>query len=225
MLVEKQAEKVTANPKLIETMLGKRRYTPEEILKQDEVGVVNGLAWTAVGGEIMQLEVAAPQGTGKLVLTGSLGEVMQESAKAAVTFVRCHAEEFGISPDFYCKNDIHIHATEAAVPKDGPSAGVTITVALVSALTGLPVRRDIAMTGEVTIRGRVLKIGGLKEKSMAAYRGGVKTVFIPFENTPDLDEIDSSCRENIEFIPVCEVCEIIKAAIIGLKVNKTFKKL
>ena len=220
MLVENKVEKVTANPKIIEEMLGKRRYTPEEILKQDEVGVVNGLAWTAVGGEIMQLEVAVCSGTGKLVLTGSLGEVMQESAKAAVTFVRCHAEEFGISPDFYSKNDIHIHATEAAVPKDGPSAGVTITVALVSALTGLPVRRDIAMTGEVTIRGRVLRIGGLKEKSMAAYRGGVKTVFIPLENTPDLDEIDAACRENIEFIPVSAVTDIIKSAIVGIEIGK-----
>ncbi len=225
MLVEKQAEKIVVNPKMIEGMLGKRRYTPEEILKQDEIGVVNGLAWTAVGGEIMQLEVAVCAGTGKLVLTGSLGEVMQESAKAAVTFVRCHAEEFGISSDFYSKKDIHIHATEAAVPKDGPSAGVTITTALVSALTGLPVRRDIAMTGEVTIRGRVLKIGGLKEKSMAAYRGGVKTVFIPEENKPDLDEIDAACRENIEFIPVSTVNDIIKSAIIGIKTEKTVKKV
>ncbi len=222
LLVEGACEKVSATPKVIEEMLGKRRYTPEEILKKDETGVVNGLAWTAVGGEIMQLEVAVPEGNGKLVLTGSLGEVMQESAKAAVTFVRCNAEEFGISPDFYNKYDIHIHATEAAVPKDGPSAGVTIAVALVSALTGLPVRRDIAMTGEVTIRGRVLKIGGLKEKSMAAYRGGVKTVFIPAENAADLDEIDSACRENIEFVPVGYVSDIIKSAIVGIK--KPIKK-
>lgn len=217
LLVEESVQKVSATPKLIESFLGKHRYTPEEILKKDEIGVVNGLAWTAVGGEIMQLEVAVCEGSGKLVLTGSLGEVMQESAKAAVTYVRCNAEEFGISPDFYNKYDMHIHATEAAVPKDGPSAGVTIAVALVSALTGLPVRRDIAMTGEVTIRGRVLKIGGLKEKSMAAYRGGVKTVFIPAENIADLDEIDSACRENIEFIPVGYVSDIIASAIVGLK--------
>ena len=223
MFVEKQSEKVVVNAKLTEQLLGKHRYTPEEILKKDEIGVVNGLAWTAVGGEIMQLEVAVCEGTGKLVLTGSLGEVMQESAKAAVTFVRCHAAEFGISSDFYSKKDIHIHATEAAVPKDGPSAGVTITTALVSALTGLPVRRDIAMTGEVTIRGRVLKIGGLKEKSMAAYRGGVKTVFIPEDNQPDIDEIDAACRENIEFVPVSTVNEIVKSAIIGLKPQKTQK--
>lgn len=225
MLVEKQAEKIVVNPKMITEMLVKHRYTPEEILKQDEVGVVNGLAWTAVGGEIMQLEVAVCSGTGKLVLTGSLGEVMQESAKAAVTFVRCHAAEFGIPNDFYSKNDIHIHATEAAVPKDGPSAGVTITVALVSALTGLPVRRDIAMTGEVTIRGRVLAIGGLKEKSMAAYRGGVKTVFIPEENKADLDEIDAACKEHIEFIPVSIVNDIIKSAIVGIKTKQPTKKI
>ncbi len=223
-IVEGESGKISVNAKALELMLGKHRYSPEEILKEDEIGVVNGLAWTRVGGEIMQLEVAVCSGSGKLVLTGSLGEVMQESAKAAVTFVRCHAEEFGISPSFYTKQDIHIHATEAAVPKDGPSAGVTIVVALVSALTGLPVHRDIAMTGEVTIRGRVLKIGGLKEKSMAAYRGGVKKVFIPEDNKPDLDEIDAACRENIEFVPVGTVNDIIKSAIVGIKTHKIQKR-
>ena len=200
----------------LENMLGKHKYKPEEILSCDEVGIINGLAWTQVGGEIMQLEVASMKGTGKVELTGSLGDVMKESARAAISFVRANAENYGIDPDFYKECDIHIHATEAAVPKDGPSAGVTITTALISALTNRPVRRDIAMTGEVTIRGRVLPIGGLKEKSMAAYRGGVKTVFIPKANVPDLEEIDSVVKEKLEFIPVEFADEIIDKALLPL---------
>ena len=186
-------------------------------MKNDEVGIINGLAWTAVGGEIMQLEVAAFKGTGKIQLTGSLGDVMKESANAAVTFVRLNAAKYGIDPDFYKDMDIHIHATEAAVPKDGPSAGVTITTALISALTGREVRRDIAMTGEVTIRGRVLRIGGLKEKSMAAYRGGVKTVFIPQSNLPDMEELDDVVKQNVRFVPVSYVGDIIDNALLGVE--------
>ena len=201
----------------LENMLGKHKYKPEEILSDDEVGIINGLAWTQVGGEIMQLEVASMKGTGKVELTGSLGDVMKESARAAISFVRANAEKYGIDPDFYKDCDIHIHATEAAVPKDGPSAGVTITTALISALTNRPVRRDIAMTGEVTIRGRVLPIGGLKEKSMAAYRGGVKTVFIPKANVPDLEEVDGVVKEKIEFIPVEFVGDIIDKALVPFK--------
>ena len=201
----------------LENMLGKHKYKPEEILSDDEVGIINGLAWTQVGGEIMQLEVASMKGTGKVELTGSLGDVMKESARAAISFVRANAEKYGIDPEFYKDCDIHIHATEAAVPKDGPSAGVTITTALISALTNRPVRRDIAMTGEVTIRGRVLPIGGLKEKSMAAYRGGVKTVFIPKANVPDLEEVDGVVKEKVEFIPVEFVGDIIERALVPLK--------
>ena len=201
----------------LENMLGKHKYKPEEILSCDEVGIINGLAWTQVGGEIMQLEVASMKGTGKVELTGSLGDVMKESARAAISFVRANAEKYGIDPDFYKDCDIHIHATEAAVPKDGPSAGVTITTALISALANRPVRRDIAMTGEVTIRGRVLPIGGLKEKSMAAYRGGVKTVFIPKANVPDLEEVDDVVKEKLEFIPVEFVGDIIERALVPLK--------
>lgn len=210
-----EVERVTVKETDLEKLLGKRRYRPEEILERDEVGIINGLAWTAVGGEIMQMEIAALKGSGKIELTGSLGDVMKESAVAAISFVRANAARYGIDEDFYKNNDIHIHATEAAVPKDGPSAGVTITTGLVSALTGREVRRDIAMTGEVTIRGRVLPIGGLKEKSMAAYRGGVKTVFIPKENIPDLDEVDETVRANVEFIPVSYVSDIIDAALIS----------
>ncbi len=223
ILTETKVDRVTVDQKQIEQMLGVRKYLPEVILKSDEIGIVNGLAWTAVGGEIMQLEVAVCAGTGKLELTGSLGEIMQESARAAVTYVKCHTEEYGISSDFYKNTDIHIHATEAAVPKDGPSAGVTIVTALVSALTNTPIRRDVAMTGEVTIRGRVLPIGGLKEKSMAAYRGGVKTVFIPNDNLPDLSDIDEQVKRNVKFVPVKNVDDIISCALVHKKVKSEVK--
>ena len=199
---------------MVISMLGKKRYTIDLIPATDEVGVVNGLAWTSVGGEIMQLEVAVLNGTGKLELTGSLGDVMQESAKAAVAFVRANAEKFGLANDFYTKCDIHIHATEGAVPKDGPSAGIAITTALVSALTNRPIRRDVAMTGEVTIKGKALAIGGLKEKSMAAYRGGVKTVFIPKANEADIDELDKTVLENVRFVTVTSVETVIEEAIL-----------
>jgi len=209
-----EAARVTVKDNDVIKMLGKHKYKPEVILEKDEVGVINGLAWTQVGGTIMQLEVAAMQGTGKIELTGSLGDVMKESARAAVSFVRANAQKYGIDPDFYKNQDIHIHATEAAVPKDGPSAGITITTALVSALTNTPIVRDVAMTGEVTIRGRVLAIGGLKEKAMAAYTGGVKTVFIPKENEPDLDDVDNIVKENITFVPVSNVDEVIEKALV-----------
>lgn len=213
LIAENVNSRVTITDKDVEKMLGKKRYKPEVILEKDEVGIINGLAWTAVGGEIMQLEIATMPGSGKVELTGSLGDVMKESAKAAVSYVRANSARFGIDCDFYKNLDIHIHATEAAVPKDGPSAGVTMTVGLVSALTNRPVKRDIAMTGEVTIRGRVLPIGGLKEKSMAAYTGGVKTVFIPKENTADIDEIDETVKQNVRFVPVSFVDEIINQAL------------
>ena len=212
-IASNDADKLIIKDTTIENMLGKHKYKPEVILENNEVGIINGLAWTSVGGEIMQLEVAAMKGTGKIELTGSLGDVMKESARAAVSYVRANAEKYSINPDFYKDLDIHIHATEAAVPKDGPSAGVTIVTALVSALTETPVLRDIAMTGEVTIRGRVLPIGGLKEKAMAAYRGGVKTVFIPKDNIPDLAEVDDSVKENVRFIAVTYVDEVIAKAL------------
>ena len=215
-IAEGSAKKINIKASDLEVMIGHKKYRPEVILPQDEVGIINGLAWTQVGGEIMQMEVAVLPGTGKTVLTGNLGDVMKESAEAAITFVRANAGKYGIDTEFYKTRDIHIHATESAVPKDGPSAGVTITTALISALTNRPVRRDIAMTGEVSIRGRVLAIGGLKEKSMAAYRGGVKRVFIPYDNIPDLDEVDVKVRENLEFIPVKYVTEIIDRALLPL---------
>ncbi len=213
LIAEGSEKRVTVNAETVEKMLGHKRYKPEQILSRDEVGIINGLAWTSVGGEIMQLEVAVMEGTGKIELTGSLGDVMKESAMAAVSYVRSNAERFNIDTEFYKKLDIHIHATEAAVPKDGPSAGVTITTGLVSALTGRAVKRDVAMTGEVTIRGRVLPIGGLREKSMAAYTGGVKTVFIPADNVADLEDVDDIVKQNVSFIPVSFVDEIIEKAL------------
>lgn len=222
-IADGSADKVTIKGSDLEAMIGHKKYRPEMILPHDEVGTINGLAWTQVGGEIMQMEVAVLEGSGKTVLTGNLGEVMKESAEAAITFVRANAAKYGIDIEFYKTKDIHIHATESAVPKDGPSAGVTITTALISALTGRAVRRDIAMTGEVSIRGRVLAIGGLKEKSMAAYRGGVKRVFIPSDNIPDIDEVDEKVRENIEFIPVQYVSEIIDRALLPLE-EDSYKK-
>ena len=217
LIAEGSAQKVSLKDSDVVKMLGKHKYKPEVILPNDEVGIINGLAWTQVGGEIMQLEVSVMEGTGKVELTGSLGDVMKESAKTAISYVRANAKEYGINPEFYKDKDIHIHATEAAVPKDGPSAGVTMVTAIISALTNTPVRRDIAMTGEVTLRGRVLPIGGLKEKSMAAYRGGVKTVFIPKDNIADLDEVDSKVMENVKFIAVSNVSEILKYALVTNK--------
>lgn len=224
-IVESKVAAVKVDESAVVQMLGHHKYLKETLLRHNEVGVVNGLAWTSVGGEIMQLEVAVCKGTGSLELTGSLGEVMQESAKAAVTFVRCNAAHYGINPDFYKDTDIHIHATEAAVPKDGPSAGVTIVTALISALTGTEIRRDVAMTGEVTVRGRVLPIGGLKEKSMAAYKAGVKKVFIPAENEADIDEIDDVVKNNIQFIPVNYAEEVVRGALAKpVKVQSNHKK-
>ena len=175
--------------------------------------MVNGLAWTEAGGEILEVEVNVKEGSGKLELTGNLGDVMKESAQAALSCLRSRADALGIEADFYKTRDIHVHFPEGAVPKDGPSAGITICTALVSALTGAPVRRDIAMTGEISIRGRVMAIGGLKEKTMAALRHGVKTVIIPADNEKDLEEIDQTVRSRLNFIPVRDADTVISTAL------------
>ncbi len=177
---------------------------------------MNGLAWTSVGGELLPIEVAVMEGTGKIQLTGSLGDVMKESAGAAITCIRTRAGALGISPKFYEKCDIHIHAPEGAVPKDGPSAGIAMATAITSALCGIPVRHDVAMTGEITLQGRVLPIGGLKEKSMAAYKNGIKTVLIPADNVPDLAEVDSVVKENVKFIPVKRVDTVLETALVHM---------
>ena len=178
---------------------------------------MRGLAYTSVGGEVLDVEVAVVEGSGKLELTGNLGDVMKESAKAAVTYIRSRASVLGIDPDFSKDRDIHIHFPEGAVPKDGPSAGITMTVALISALTGGPVRRDVAMTGEVTLRGRVLAIGGLREKTMAALRAGVKTVIIPAENEADLETIDQAVRRQLSFVTAENVDDILDLVLVRTK--------
>ena len=213
-IVGQGLKSVTVKAENVKDYLGVRKILPDKIYSDNEVGVVNGLAYTEVGGDLLRVEAAAMPGSGKGELTGSLGDVMKESAKAAITYIRSHSEELGVDSEFYKTKDIHIHVPEGAVPKDGPSAGVTIITALASELSGKPVRRDIAMTGEVTLRGRVLAIGGLKEKTMAAYKAGVHTVCIPSENQRDLSEIDPLVRENLEFIPCSNVDQVLKAAIV-----------
>lgn len=206
--------KISITDKNINDYLGVKKYKPETIQENNEVGLVNGLAWTSVGGEMLQVEVAILDGTGKIELTGNLGDVMKESAKAAISYVRSCTEKYNIEHDFYKTKDVHIHVPEGAVPKDGPSAGVTMTTAIVSALSGLPVRREVAMTGEITLRGRVLPIGGLREKTMAAYRAGIKTVIIPDENEPDLEEIDPVVRKAIRFITAKDIQTVLDNALI-----------
>ncbi|MDR2532899.1 MAG: endopeptidase La [Oscillospiraceae bacterium] len=205
---------VSVTSQNLKDFLGVKKHTPDILSKQDEVGVVNGLAWTSVGGVLMPLEVAVMEGTGKIEITGSLGEVMTESSRLAVSLVRVLAPRYGINPDFYKDKDLHIHAPEGAVPKDGPSAGIAMVSALVSALSGIAVRRDVAMTGEVTLHGKVLPIGGLKEKTMAAYKAGIKTVVIPPENEPDIEELDDVVRNNLKFIIADDITKVLSTALV-----------
>ncbi len=213
-MVENGEASLSVNAANLKDYLGVRKITPDAIYGEDEIGVVNGLAYTELGGDLLRVEAVAMPGSGKVELTGSLGDVMKESAKAAISYIRSHSTELGVDADFYKTKDIHIHVPEGAIPKDGPSAGVTIVTALASELSGKPVRRDIAMTGEVTLRGRVLPIGGLKEKTMAAYKAGVRTVCIPSENQKDLNDIDPLVRDRLEFIPCSAVDQVLTAAIV-----------
>lgn len=205
--------KITVNSSDLPKYLGAVKYKPDEFNFEDMLGAANGLAWTSVGGEMMQIEVAVLEGSGKLELTGSLGDVMKESAKAAVTYIRSKAETLGIEPSFYKTRDIHIHVPEGAVPKDGPSAGVTITTALASALSERRVYSDVAMTGEITLRGKVLPIGGLREKATAAFKNGMKTVLIPKDNEPDLEKVDEVIKRSVDFIPVSTLDEVLSLAL------------
>nr|WP_040197861.1 endopeptidase La [Candidatus Soleaferrea massiliensis] len=218
-IVSGEDQKVSFTPKNLPDFLGPIKYKTETAGLTDEVGVVTGLAWTSVGGETMPVEVAVLEGSGKLQLTGNLGDVMKESAQAAVSYIRSRSHLFKIDKEFYKNKDIHIHVPEGAVPKDGPSAGITICTAIVSALTEIPVRHDVAMTGEVTLRGRVLPIGGLKEKTMAAYRYGIKTVLIPMDNEPDLAEVDQVVKDKIEFIPVDTMDKVLGTALRNIHKN------
>ena len=206
-------ESIRITEKDLHDYLGVARYYPERQALEERVGVVNGLAWTSVGGELLEVEVNVVPGSGKVELTGNLGDVMKESAHAALSFIRSQADKLEIQSDFYKDKDIHVHFPEGAVPKDGPSAGIAITTAMVSALTGVPVRRGIAMTGEVSLCGRVLPIGGLKEKTMAAFRNGIKTVIIPADNGRDLEEIDQTVRKSLQFILVERADQVLAAAL------------
>ena len=213
-IAEEKFKSLSLKAGQLEEVLGPAKYKADELRLRDEVGLVRGLAYTSVGGEVLDVEVAVMEGSGHLELTGNLGDVMKESAKAALSYIRSRADMLGIDPDFYKNKDIHIHFPEGAIPKDGPSAGITMTIAMISALTGLPVRHDIAMTGEITLRGRVMAIGGLREKTMAALRAGVKTVIIPAENEPDLEKIDPLVRKQLNFVPTEHVDNVLSLALV-----------
>ncbi|MFI3205641.1 MAG: endopeptidase La [Clostridia bacterium] len=199
---EEDFQTLTIKSANLEEYLGAAKFSRDKSSQSDEVGLVNGLAWTSVGGELLPIEVAVMDGKGKIQLTGSLGDVMKESASASITCIRTMADKLGINPAFYEQKDIHIHAPEGAIPKDGPSAGVAMSVAITSALTGIPIKHNVAMTGEITLQGRVLPIGGLKEKAMAAYKNGIDTVLIPFDNVPNLEEVDEVVKQNVKFVPL-----------------------
>ena len=219
-MLSEDLSKITIDKIKVQKLLGKRKYEFDKIDKEDKIGVVTGMAWTAYGGDTLPVEVMAMKGSGKLELTGKLGDVMKESAKAAYSYVRANADKFQIEENFYKNKDIHIHAPEGAVPKDGPSAGVTMVTALVSALSGKKVKHNIAMTGEVTLTGRVLPIGGLKEKSLAAFRAGIDTIIIPKENEKDIEKIPNSIKNKLNIIPVSQVNEVLKNALIGEDTNE-----
>ncbi len=224
-IVAGDAETITVSPAMLEELLGPARIKPGYYNKTNDVGIANGLAWTSVGGELLPIEVQAiPGGSGKLQLTGSLGDVMKESAQLAITYARVHAEEYGIDLEKLKTTDLHIHAPEGAVPKDGPSAGVTLTTALISCLSGRPVRADLAMTGEITLHGAVLPIGGLREKSMAAYRESMKTVLIPQANLPDLYEVDEEVKKHVEFVPVKNLQQVLRRALLPAPGSRSVRK-
>ncbi len=200
----------------LESFLGAKRFLREnELLEGDEVGAATGLAWTAVGGTTLTIEVSAMQGKGEILLTGKLGDVMKESAHAAISYLRAHADKYGIDEKAFKEKDIHIHVPEGATPKDGPSAGITMATAILSAFTGQPVRKDVAMTGEITLRGKVLPIGGLKEKALAANRIGIRDVIIPEENKKDVEDIPETVRKELNFICVNNVDEVFRSAGLG----------
>lgn len=213
IILEGEKKSVKITDKNISGYLGKKKYHYDLMNKNDMVGIARGLAWTSVGGDTLSIETNVMDGTGKVELTGKLGDVMQESAKAAISYIRANADVLKIKGDFHKTKDIHIHVPEGAVPKDGPSAGITMATALVSSLTNRPIRRDVAMTGEITLRGRVLPIGGLKEKSLAAYRAGIKTIIIPKENSADIDDIPNDIRQKLKFIPVDNMNTVLKNAL------------
>jgi ATP-dependent Lon protease len=212
-IVEGGEKPIRVTRKNLTDFLGKAKFLDTKANKKPEVGVVTGMAWTEVGGTILPTEASVLKGKGKLILTGQLGDVMQESAQAGLTYIRSRSEKLNLPDDFYEKDDIHIHLPEGAIPKDGPSAGITMATAMISALTNRKVRSDVAMTGEITLRGSVLPIGGLKEKVLAAYREGMKTIILPKQNERDIEDIPESVREKLEFVPVESMDEVLKTAL------------
>ena len=213
ILADENCKRIQITEKNVESFLGVRKFLPERMNAKDQIGIVTGLAWTSVGGDTLEVEVNVMEGTGKLELTGNLGDVMKESVRAAVSYIRANANTLGVAADFYKTKDIHVHFPAGAIPKDGPSAGITICTAIVSALTGVSVRRDVAMTGEISLRGRVLPIGGLKEKTMAALRHGIHTVIIPKDNERDLEEIDQTVRKSLHFVIAETVDTVLDTAL------------
>jgi ATP-dependent Lon protease len=211
---EDAPQRISVNGGNLEVFLGIRKFLPDRMTPGNEIGLVTGLAWTSVGGETLEVEVNVMDGSGKLELTGNLGDVMKESAHAALSYIRANAQKLGVATDFYKTKDIHVHFPEGAVPKDGPSAGITVATAMVSALTNTPVRRDVAMTGEISLRGRVMRIGGLKEKTMAALRHGISTVIIPEDNLRDLEEIDQTVRNCLNFVTARTLDTVLETALV-----------
>jgi ATP-dependent Lon protease len=223
MISKKKSVKVTAA--VVEEFLGVPKYRYGEIDSEDQVGVVTGLAWTEVGGELLTIESVMMPGKGRMTVTGNLRDVMKESISAAASYVRSRAITYGIEPPLFERRDIHVHVPEGATPKDGPSAGVAMTTSIVSVLTGIPIRHDVAMTGEITLRGRVLPIGGLKEKLLAAARGGIKTVFIPEDNAKDLTEISDAIKGGLEIIPVSRMDEVLAKALVRVPTPSCGKRM
>ncbi|MDM5156664.1 endopeptidase La [Bacillus sp. DX1.1] len=217
IIVSEERKRIIVTEKNITELLGKHIFRYGQAETKDQVGMATGLAYTAAGGDTLAIEVSVSPGKGKLILTGKLGDVMKESAQAAFSYIRSRAEELHIEPDFHEKHDIHIHVPEGAVPKDGPSAGITIATALISALTGIPVSKEVGMTGEITLRGRVLPIGGLKEKTLSAHRAGLTKIILPAENEKDLDDIPESVKENLTFVLVSHLDEVLEHALVGVK--------
>jgi ATP-dependent Lon protease len=215
LIAEGKATATVIDQQQVYKFLGPAPYIREEEQERDEVGIATGLAWTAVGGEILYVETNTMKGKGGITLTGQLGDVMKESAQAALGLIRSRAEDFGISEEVFEKQDIHVHFPAGAVPKDGPSAGITMATAIISRLTGIPIRKEVAMTGEITLTGRVLPIGGLKEKALAAMRHGITTIIIPDKNKKDLEDIPEEFRETLKFIPVKTIDEVLLVALSG----------
>ena len=213
LMTTKSKKKIKVTPEVVNEYLGVPKFRHGEAEREDQVGVVTGLAWTEVGGEILTIEALMMPGKGKMTVTGNLRDVMKESISAASSYVRSRATTIGVKPPVFDKRDIHVHVPEGATPKDGPSAGIAMVTAIVSVMTGIPVRKDVAMTGEITLRGRVLPIGGLKEKLLAALRAGIKTVMIPEENVKDLAEIPENVKSGMEIIPVARMDDVLKVAL------------